>query len=310
MTSTISTLFFSILLSALINGCSSVQPNYAPVSTAPPPPRPPSNIIKDESNSKEETKYHQVQKGETLYSISRNYGFDYRQVAQWNQIAPPYKIEPGRKIKVSDPISGFKPQDAEKHVDVASKLQSPKEPNKTPITGTSPQKITTIPLYYVPTLIDKPPYKAQPLKNPSEKNPINQEKKSIISIDNEFMLKLNFKWPIKGKILKSFSKTDNKGIDIAGELGQDVGATEAGKVVYSGQGLIGYGQLLIIKHNDLFLSAYANLSQLLVAEGYTVEKGQVIAKVGQAGSNKTALHFEIRKNGKPVNPLNFLSGNQ
>jgi len=89
-------------------------------------------------------------------------------------------------------------------------------------------------------------------------------------------------------------------------MGQDVSAAEAGKVVYSGQGLIGYGNLLIIKHNDLYLSAYANNSRLLVAEGYTVEKGEVIAKVGQAGSNKTSLHFEIRKNGKPVNPLNFL----
>jgi lipoprotein NlpD len=295
-----------------LNGCSSVKPNYAPVSTAPPPQPPPplSNIIKDKSNFKEETKYHQVQKGETLYAISRIYKLDYQQLAQWNQIAPPYKIEPGRKIKVSEPISGFKSQDAGEHIDVASKLQSPSEPNKTSITGTSPQKNTIAPLYYVPTLMDKPPYKAQPLQPPSEKHPIVQEKKSIISIDNEFMLKLNFKWPIKGKILKSFSKTNNKGIDIAGELGQDVGATEAGKVVYSGQGLIGYGQLLIIKHNDLFLSAYANLSRLMVAEGYTIEKGQVIAKVGQAGSNKTALHFEIRKNGKPVNPLNFLPGNQ
>jgi lipoprotein NlpD len=312
MTSIISKLVFSILFSAVLNGCTSVQPNHAPVSPAPQPPSPPppSNIIKEESNFKEETKYHLVQKGETLYSISRNYGFDYRQVAQWNQIVPPYKIELGRKIKVSDPISGFKPQNGGEHIQAVIKPQVPKEPTLTPITRTSPQKNTTIPLYYVPTLIDRPPYKAQPLKKPLEKSPAIQEKKSIISIDNEFMLKLNFKWPIKGKILKSFSKTDNKGIDIAGELGQDVGATEAGKVVYSGQGLIGYGQLLIIKHNDMFLSAYANLSRLLVAEGYTVEKGQVIAKVGQAGSNKTALHFEIRKNGKPVNPLNFLPGNQ
>ncbi|MGZ4970877.1 MAG: peptidoglycan DD-metalloendopeptidase family protein, partial [Methylobacter sp.] len=132
------------------------------------------------------------------------------------------------------------------------------------------------------------------------------QKKPIISTDNGNMLKLNFQWPIRGKVLKSFSQADNKGIDIAGEMGQDVSAAEAGKVVYSGQGLIGYGNLLIIKHNDLYLSAYANNSRLLVAEGYTVEKGEVIAKVGQAGSNKTSLHFEIRKNGKPVNPLSFL----
>ncbi len=81
------------------------------------------------------------------------------------------------------------------------------------------------------------------------------------------MLKLSFQWPINGKVLKAFAQADNKGIDIAGEIGQNVSAAEAGKVVYSGQGLIGYGNLLIIKHNDLYLSAYANNSRLLVAEG-------------------------------------------
>jgi lipoprotein NlpD len=302
-------LILAIFLLALMNGCTSVNPNYAPIST--PSPNIPSNIvIKEEVKPKQEPKYHQVKKDETLYAISMMYGFDYQQLAQWNQIAPPYKIEPGQKIKVSDFISEYKPQDGGGHVNVAGNQQNTKEPTSIPKIRTSPQKNAAVPLYYVPTLIDKQPYIPQPLKNNPEKYPTIQEKKSIISIDNETMLKFNFKWPIKGKILKSFSKTDNKGIDIAGELGQDVGATEAGKVVYSGQGLIGYGQLLIIKHNDLFLSAYANLSRLLVAEGNTVEKGQVIAKVGQAGSNKTALHFEIRKNGKPVNPLNFLPGNQ
>ncbi|HEY8035170.1 MAG TPA: peptidoglycan DD-metalloendopeptidase family protein [Methylobacter sp.] len=168
------------------------------------------------------------------------------------------------------------------------------------------QKKTAISLNNKPNLAYRPSYKTQPIKDIAEKHGSSAQKKPIISIDNENMLKLNFQWPIKGKVLKTFSQADNKGIDIAGEIGQDVGAAEAGKVVYSGQGLIGYGNLLIIKHNDLYLSAYANNSRLLVAEGYTVEKGEVIAKVGQAGSNLTSLHFEIRKNGKPVNPLNLL----
>jgi lipoprotein NlpD len=309
MISTISKLVLALLLSALINGCTSVKPNYAPVNTA--TSRIPSNIvIKEEEKPKQEPKYHQVKKGDTLYAISMLYELDYHQLAQLNQIAPPYKIELGQKIKVSDSISEYKPQDGVEHFDVARNPQNTKESTKIPIIRTSPQKNIAVPLYYVPASIDRQPYNLQPIKNTPEKYPANQEKKSIISIDNEFMLKLNFKWPIKGKILNSFSKTNNKGIDIAGKLGQDVGAAEAGKVVYSGHGLIGYGQLLIIKHNDMFLSAYANNSQLLVAEGNSVEKGQVIAKVGQAGSNKTALHFEIRKNGKPVNPLNFLPGNQ
>jgi len=133
------------------------------------------------------------------------------------------------------------------------------------------------------------------------------EKKLTISIDKEKVLKLNFQWPLKGKVVKKFSQSHDKGIEIAGKVGQPVAATEAGKVVYSGQGLLGYGNLLIIKHNDLYLSAYANNSRLLVAEGNSVTKGQVIAEVGQVGNKRPALHFEIRKNGKPIDPMIFLS---
>jgi lipoprotein NlpD len=120
------------------------------------------------------------------------------------------------------------------------------------------------------------------------------------------MLELNFGWPIKGRVLKSFSPPRNKGIDIAGKQGQSIKATEAGKVVYGGHGLIGFGKLLIIKHNNDYLSAYANNSRLLVNEGQHVQKGQVIAEVGNVGIKRTSLHFEIRKNGKPVNPLKLL----
>lgn len=138
------------------------------------------------------------------------------------------------------------------------------------------------------------------------KKSTRKQQKSIVSIDNKKMLELNFVWPIKGRVLKSFSPSRNKGIDIAGKKGQSVKATEAGKVVYGGQGLIGFGKLLIIRHNDVYLSAYANNSRLLVNEGQHVQKGQVIAEVGNVGIKRTSLHFEIRKNGKPVNPLKLL----
>jgi lipoprotein NlpD len=170
----------------------------------------------------------------------------------------------------------------------------------------SPQKKSIIPFHKKTQLDYRSPYTKQKTTPPAEKNGSNSQKKSIISIDNEMVLKLIFQWPIKGKIVKNFPQSDNKGIDIAGKLGQAVSATEAGKVVYSGQGLLNYGNLLIIKHNDLYLSAYANNSQLLVAEGHSVKKGQIIALVGRAGSNQALLHFEIRKNGKPVNPLSLL----
>ncbi len=130
--------------------------------------------------------------------------------------------------------------------------------------------------------------------------------KSITSIEHKKISALNFDWPIKGKVIKKFSPSRNKGIDIAGKQGQLIKATEAGKVVYEGQGLIGFGKLLIIKHNAIYLSAYTNSSRLLVNEGENVEKGQAIAKMGNVGIKQTSLHFEIRSNGKPVNPLKLL----
>lgn len=117
---------------------------------------------------------------------------------------------------------------------------------------------------------------------------------------------LSFGWPLAGNVLKSYAQTGKKGIKIAGKKGQTVRAAEAGKVVYSGQGLIGYGNLLIIKHNDQYLTAYANNSDLLAREGDIVKKGQGIATVGLNAAHKPMLHFEIRKQGKSVNPLTLL----
>ena len=140
----------------------------------------------------------------------------------------------------------------------------------------------------------------------SNKKRYTSQKKPILSTDNKNLLKLHWQWPIKGRIVKTFSKSGNKGIDISGQLGQSVRASESGKVVYSGDGLIGYGNLLIIKHDEMYLSAYANNSRLLVTEGQTVIKNQVVAKVGKGKKGQAKLHFEIRKYGKPVNPILYL----
>lgn len=117
---------------------------------------------------------------------------------------------------------------------------------------------------------------------------------------------LSFGWPINGKVLKKFSATHNKGIDIAGKKGEQVQAAEAGKVVYGGQGLRGFGKVLIIKHDAWYLTAYANNSKLLAKEGQRVQKGQTIAEVGRVANKRPSLHFEIRKNGKALNPLDLL----
>ena len=131
-------------------------------------------------------------------------------------------------------------------------------------------------------------------------------KKSIISIDNKKVLKLSFQWPLQGRVSRNFSQTDNKGILILGKAGQTVYAAESGKAVYCGQGLAGFGNLAIIKHNEIYLSAYANNSKLMIKEGQKVGKGQAIGQVGRTGLKKASLHFEIRKNGKPINPLTVL----
>lgn len=146
----------------------------------------------------------------------------------------------------------------------------------------------------------------EPSKSPVKKTGRSSQKKLIVSNVNKIVLKLNWQWPIEGKIVKNFTQSGNKGIDINGKVGQEVRAAEAGKVVYSGKGLIGYGNLMIIKHNEMYLSAYANNSRLLVSEGQSIKKGQIIAYVGKTGSEQNSLHFEIRKNGKSVNPLSYL----
>ncbi len=130
--------------------------------------------------------------------------------------------------------------------------------------------------------------------------------KSTASRAKKANAKLSFGWPLAGSISQNYAQTGKKGIKISGKTGQTVHAAEAGKVVYSGKGLIGYGNLLIIRHNRQYLTAYANNSDLLAKEGDVVEKGQGIATVGANASHKGILHFEIRKQGKSVNPLTLL----
>lgn len=131
------------------------------------------------------------------------------------------------------------------------------------------------------------------------------KKSTIKSPSNK---KLTWRWPTKGKVISTYSKSaaGRKGVDISGRSGQNVVAAAGGKVVYSGDGLPRYGNLLIIKHNDVYLSAYAHNKKLLVKEGQFVKGGQKIATLGRTGTQKEQLHFEIRRNGKPVDPMRFL----
>ncbi len=136
--------------------------------------------------------------------------------------------------------------------------------------------------------------------------PQSNTEKSLETNISKKKLKISWSWPLTGTVVKDFIQTGRKGIDIAGKLGETVLAAASGKVVYSGRGLLGYGNLIIIKHDFYFLTAYANNRKLLVKEGQTVRKGQNIAEVGVLSGKKPSLHFEIRRAGKPVNPLLYL----
>ena len=119
-----------------------------------------------------------------------------------------------------------------------------------------------------------------------------------------------FIWPAKGKLLAGFSQSNNKGVDIGGKIGDPVYAAAAGRIMYTGTGIRGYGKLIVIKHDDGFNSVYAHNSQILVKEGQAVKRGERIAILGDTDAKKPMLHFEIRKSGKPVDPLKYLPGDR
>jgi lipoprotein NlpD len=216
--------------------------------------------------------FHIVSEGDTLYSIAWKYNFDYKEVASWNKVKAPYTIYPGQLIRLK-PV-----------------LKKKGEPLKNPET--------------IKKVVPKQPI---PEKTPPPvKKPAKQVVKKPVSKPVLPKGPVKWSWPTNGKIAKTNSPTSKKGIDILGSAGQSVKAAAAGEVVYSGGGLLGYGKLIIIKHNETFLSAYAYNSKLLVKEGDIVKAGQAISEMGQDHTGRTVLHFEIRQNGKPINPTKYL----
>ncbi len=223
------------------------------------------------TNSAIPPKFYQVIAGDTLYSIAWRYKLDYKELAKWNGIRSPYLIHVGEKLRLTPP--------AGKPVTVIAKKDKPKPTSKSSGEGK---------------------------KNTPEIRKATSPKASL----EKFPKKLTWQWPAKGKLIQSQTVSGRNGIDIAGKMGQTVRAAASGKVVYSGSGLVGYGNLIIIKHNNSFLSAYAHNSHLLVNEGMRVQSGQPIAEMGNTGTNRVKLHFEIRKDGKSVNPLKYLPKRQ
>jgi lipoprotein NlpD len=239
-----------------------------------------------------------VQKGDTLFSIAFNYGLDYREIAELNDIQNHGIIYVGKELRLpfASTSTVVKPMVESKPLDVPVKNQ-PKVA-KLPYTEQAVAQIEKM---------QEDPQKTEPVlvTKIQSKPEIKPEAKINGITDDDGTLEWSM--PTSGTLISEFSETaSRKGIDIAGKLGQTIVASSAGKVVYSGSGLRGYGKLVIIKHNKAYLSAYAHNDQLLVKEGQNVSKGQKIAEMGNTDTDQVSLHFEIRRFGKPVDPAKYL----
>ena len=213
-----------------------------------------------------------VSRGDTLFSIAWRYGMDFRKLANANSIGPPYTIFPNQKLVLRE-------QEA-----TVPRSKPSAKPAPRPTSGSTPgagaSRTGTVARVQQPAAAGI----SVPSKDPD-----------------------GWQWPAPGPVVRTYGADGaHKGIDIDGKLGEPVRSAAPGTVVYAGDGILGYGNLLIVKHSDQYLSAYGHNDRLLVREGTRVDRGQVIAEIGDSGTNSVKLHFEIRKSGKPVDPLKYL----
>lgn len=232
-----------------------------------------------------------VQRGDTLYSIAFRFGWDWKALASKNNIAAPYVIKPGQIVHF-----GNAPAAVSTTVQTYTPATQPVAP------AASSQRAYTVPPARTQVPLTVPATTSKSVESTpaaSAVTPLSSPAKLSSS---------GWAWPAQGVVIGRFSSNGslNKGIDIAGELGQPVLAAQDGTVVYAGSGLRGYGELVIIKHSDVYVSAYGHNRKLLVREGQKVKAGQVIAEMGSTGTDRVKLHFEIRRQGKPVDPLQYL----
>lgn len=225
-----------------------------------------------------------VKKGETLYSIAWRSNSDVRGLANLNKISSPYNIYPGQKI-----ILVAKSTQTSKNKSSSESLQ--KQQQKQIKKAVAQKK--------------KQAYGG----NVREQKTGNKSPTKIADTPNFSQKIRKWKWPAKGKVIATYSSTQQgkKGIDIAGTKGDNIKAAADGKVVYAGDVLRGYGKLVIVKHNDDYLSAYAHNHRILVEEQQVIKAGQVIAKMGDTGTQRVMLHFEVRFRGKSVDPMKYLA---
>ena len=227
---------------------------------------------------------YRVQEGDTLYSIAFRYGLDYRRLGAANGIAAPYTIYPGQRLRLSEADLPRSASSSATRNTSASPRPAPETSAKTPSTAVikpSSKVATTVPA--------RKPAVAATTTTAAVNAPVK-----------------TWRWPSNGAVVRRYSATVHKGIDIGGKRGDPVEAVAGGQVVYAGTGIVGLGELIIVKHNEVYLSAYGHNERLLVTEGDVVRAGERIAEKGSSGTDSVRLHFEIRKEGKPIDPLRLL----
>lgn len=222
-----------------------------------------------------------VQRGDTLYSIAFRYGLDFRKVAAANGIPAPYRIYPGQLIRLQE-----------------APVPAPSAASTTSTAPSSPAVTANAP---APAKAPQP--KAPPPVSRSAASAAAPSASTGVYTGGKVS---SWRWPTPGRVIRRYTEGVHKGIDIAGARGDAVIATAPGKVVYAGNGIVGFGELLIIKHNDVYLSAYGHNDRLLVVEGQVVAAGEQVAEKGSSGTDVVKLHFEIRKEGKPIDPQRLL----
>lgn len=278
---------FALVVSLGLAGCASKRGGHAPVedrgtysggkaqsgtiTTVTPPVKMPPGY---ENAGK--PGYYTVKPGETLIRIGLETGQNWKDIARWNNLENPNLIEVGQTLRVIPPVPGAAVAAAPAAAPAADGSGSVVRPVGSSSTASSP---TT------PAPVAVAPVASQP----------------VVMEDDIGLI-----WPAAGQVVAPFDEVKNKGIDIAGKAGDPVLAAADGRVVHAGSSLRGYGNLVIIKHNDTYLTAYAHNQTLLVKDDQVVKKGQKIAEMGNSDADRVKLHFEVRKQGKPVDPLKVL----
>jgi lipoprotein NlpD len=251
-----------------------------------------------------------VETGDTLYGISFRAGLNYLDVASWNNIGEPFTVKSGQRIHLRPPEGAALPTLMETVETKPAAIITQPEVVKPAIV--KPAVVATVPVKpSSPTKpVDKPPIQTKPNDSkPLDTNPADTKPVDTRPTDTKPSAGMpNWRWPTDGNMIARYVQGDptQQGVNIAGKSGQAITAAADGTVVYSGAGLVGYGELIIIKHSNEWLSAYAHNKKRLVAEGSKVKAGDQIAEMGRTGVIRDMLHFEIRRNGKPVDPLLFL----